>query len=79
MIELKNVSKNYGKRQAVRDVSLTIGSGEIVGLFGENGAGKSTLIKCILGLLKYEGTITLDGEPISRKNIDRLSLSLIHI
>ena len=75
MIELKNVSKNYGKRQAVRDVSLTIGSGEIVGLFGENGAGKSTLIKCILGLLKYEGTITLDGEPISRKNIDRLSFA----
>ena len=75
MIELKNVSKNYGKRQAVRDVSLTIGQGEIVGLFGENGAGKSTLIKCILGLLKYEGTITLDGEPISRKNIDRLSFA----
>lgn len=75
MIELKNVSKSYGKHQAVRDLSLTIGSGDIVGLFGENGAGKSTLIKCILGLLKYEGTITLDGEPISHKNIDRLSFA----
>lgn len=41
MIELKNVSKNYGKRQAVRDVSLTIGQGEIVGLFGETARARA--------------------------------------
>lgn len=75
MIELKNVSKSYGRHKAVKDVSLTISPGEIVGLFGENGAGKSTLMKCILGLLRFYGEISLDGEPISRKNIERLSFA----
>ena len=65
MIELKNVSKNYGKRQAVRDVSLTIGQGEIVGLFGENGAGKSTLIKCMDRVLTPEsGEVSVDGQSL---------------
>ena len=75
MIELKNISKKYGKTEALKDVSLTLPRGQIVGLFGENGAGKTTLMKCILGLLRYEGTITLDGEPITEKNIDRLSFA----
>ena len=73
MLELKNVSKQYGTKQALKDVSLTLPRGEIVGLFGENGAGKTTLMKCILGLTSCRGTITLDREPISRKNITRLS------
>lgn len=55
MIELKNVSKSYGSKEAVRDVNFKLGEGELVGLFGENGAGKSTLMKCILGLLNYKG------------------------
>ncbi len=76
MLELKNIRKIYtGGKVAVNDVSLTIGPGQIVGLFGENGAGKTTLMKCILNLLKYDGTITLDGEPISHKNITRLSFA----
>ena len=61
MIELKNVKKSYGTREALRGVSFSLGPGELVGLFGENGAGKSTLMKCVLGLLRYEGEITLDG------------------
>ena len=75
MIELKNVKKSYGTREALRGVSFSLGPGELVGLFGENGAGKSTLMKCVLGLLRYEGEITLDGEPICRKNIARLSFA----
>lgn len=75
MIELKNVKKSYGTREALRGVSFSLGPGELVGLFGENGAGKSTLMKCVLGLLRYEGEITLDGEPIGRKNIARLSFA----
>ena len=75
MLELKNVSKKYGKTEAVKEISLTLPQGQIVGLFGENGAGKTTLMKCILGLLRYEGTITLDGAPITEKNIDRLSFA----
>ena len=75
MLELKNISKKYGKTEAVKDVSLTLPQGQIVGLFGENGAGKTTLMKCILGLLSYGGTITLDGAPINEKNIERLSFA----
>ena len=75
MIELNKVSKSYTGKWAVRNVDLTLPRGEIVGLFGENGAGKTTLMKSILGLVRYEGTITLDGEPITRKNIAKLSFA----
>ncbi len=80
MLEIKNVSKiyygrkNYGKR-ALRGTDLTLPRGEIVGLFGENGAGKTTLMKCILNLLTYDGTITLDGEKITRRNIAKFSFA----
>lgn len=74
MLQLKEVKKVYGRsKQALTGVDLTIGPGEIVGLFGENGAGKTTLMKCILGFLSYQGDITLDGEPITTRNIERLS------
>ena len=75
MIELKNISKKYGSTLAIKEVSLALPQGQIVGLFGENGAGKTTLLKCILGLLPYEGTITLDGAPVTEKNIERLSFA----
>jgi len=77
MIEIKNVSKSYRTAQgnALDNVSLTLPRGEIVGLFGENGAGKTTLMKCILGYLKYKGEITLDGAPIGRDNIHKLSFA----
>lgn len=76
MLEIKNVSKIYGKDKiALKDVSLSLPSGQIVGLFGENGAGKTTLMKCILGFLKYNGEITLDGEKITHKNIARISFA----
>ncbi len=75
MIEIKNVTKRYGSKLALDSVSLTLPQGQIVGLFGENGAGKTTLMKCILGLLPYQGHITLDGEPISHNNIARISFA----
>ena len=76
MLEIKNVKKVYpGGTVAVRDVNLALPRGEIVGLFGENGAGKSSLMKCILGFLCHGGEITLDGEPITRKNIAKLSFA----
>ena len=77
MLELKNIRKVYrpSGKVAVDDVSLSIGPGEVVGLFGENGAGKTTLMKSMLGLLRCEGEITLDGEPITTKNIARLSFA----
>lgn len=75
MIEMKNVTKTFGGKKALDNVSLSLPQGEIVGLFGENGAGKTTLMKCILGFLRCEGEISLDGEPITRKNIARLSFA----
>ena len=56
-------------------MSLRFAPGEIAGLFGENGAGKTTLLKSILNLTRHEGKITLDGEPVTRKNVERLSLA----
>ena len=75
MLEIKGVTKSYGGKTALNQVSLTLGRGEIVGLFGENGAGKTTLMKCILGYLRYEGEILLDGSPIDQKNIAELSFA----
>ncbi len=75
MIEVNHVSKSYVGKQALQEVSLSLPQGQIVGLFGENGAGKTTLLKCILGLLPYSGSITLDGSPITRQNIARLSFA----
>lgn len=76
MLELNHVRKSYlGSGPALNGVSLSIGPGEIVGLFGANGAGKTTLLKCVLGLLKYEGSITLDGEAVTHRNIARLTFA----
>ena len=76
MLECKAVQKTYlTGAKALDQVDLSVGQGEIVGLFGENGAGKTTLMKCILGLLRCDGAIALDGEPITPKNIARLSFA----
>lgn len=76
MLELKSVSKRYaGGQEALHDVSLCFPAGQIVGLFGENGAGKTTLMKCILGYLRHEGSVLLDGQPVNRRNIHRISFA----
>ena len=76
MLEIKDLCKRYADKQALDHVSLTVGPGEIVGLFGENGAGKTTLMKCILSLIRYDsGSVTLDGAAITRANIGRFSFA----
>lgn len=61
MLTVEHVTKKYGKFIANENVNLIVQPGEISILLGPNGAGKSTIIKCIAGLLKYEGEITING------------------
>jgi Cu-processing system permease protein len=66
MIEIRRVNKQYGRRVALADVSLTIMPGEVTLLLGPNGAGKSTLLRCLLGITDFTGSISIDGlDPIT--------------
>ena len=68
MIEVKNVTKKYGKVVAVDDISFTINEGEIIGLLGPNGAGKSTTMNMLTGYIEQtEGQIIIDGYDMLRK------------
>ncbi|MBM4783997.1 MAG: ABC transporter ATP-binding protein [Archangiaceae bacterium] len=70
-LELKNVTKRFGDKLAVDDLSLTIGEGEFVGLLGRNGAGKSTTIKMATGLLEVSsGSINVLGLDIATKSLE---------
>jgi len=65
MIEVKNLTKYYGSKMGVEDISFTIQKGEIVGLLGPNGAGKSTIMKMINGYFPpTSGTILVDGHNV---------------
>ncbi|MEG2414004.1 MAG: ATP-binding cassette domain-containing protein, partial [Clostridia bacterium] len=67
MLEVKSLSKAYVKGKVVIDIpEFCVEKGEIVGIFGANGCGKSTFLKCIAGLLNYQGAICVDGNDISR-------------
>ena len=68
MLDVNEVCKSYGKLVANDHVSLKVRPGEIAVLLGPNGVGKSTLIKCITGLLRFDGSITIDGYP--NKSLD---------
>lgn len=66
ILEVKNISVNYGGIRALTDVSLEVAEGEIVSIIGANGAGKSTLLRTISGLLRPEtGSILLEGQEIT--------------
>ncbi|MDQ8736216.1 ABC transporter ATP-binding protein [Paenibacillus sp. LHD-38] len=68
MIELTNVSKKYMKRPAIKNISLALPLGKIIGIVGENGSGKSTLLKLIAGLSHpTSGSVTVNGEIANRR------------
>lgn len=73
LLEIKNLYKNYGEKQVLNNITLTVPRGKIIGLLGKNGTGKTTLIKLINGLLTpTEGEIIFEGEkigPQSKLNI----------
>ena len=65
MLELKNVTKNFGSLKALDDLTMTVPKGAVYGLVGPNGAGKSTAIRHVLGVYRPDsGSITLDGKPV---------------
>lgn len=65
LLECKNLSKQYGNQYALKDVTLKIPSGKIIGLLGKNGAGKTTLLKLWNGLLTpSQGEVLFEGQPI---------------
>ena len=65
-LSIESLSKRFGDVHAVRNASLELLGGEVLGLLGPNGAGKSTLLACLAGLLPADdGTIRLDGRPLT--------------
>ena len=65
MIEIKNVTKKYGDKKAVDNVSFTVNDGDIFAFIGHNGAGKTTLIKAMVGIHDFDdGDILIDGMSI---------------
>ncbi len=70
-LELKDVCKNFGTKQAVKHLNLIINEPGVYGLLGTNGAGKTTTIRMILGIIKKTaGTITWNGKEVTRENVN---------
>src|SRR2546429_9623820 len=67
-VEIRGVSRRFGAKLALDDVTLTVPTGKVLGLVGENGAGKTTLIKHVLGLLKAQsGSVRVLGmDPVAQ-------------
>lgn len=73
-LEARHLKKSYGGRQVVRDVSLAVDKGEVVGLLGPNGAGKTTSFYMIVGLVRPDaGEISIDDRPVEHMPIHRRS------
>ena len=71
MIEIKNVTKNYGTKKALDDISFKVEQGEIFAFIGHNGAGKTTLIKAMVGIHDFDkGEILIDGVSIKEKPVE---------
>ena len=70
MLTIKNLTKIYGEKRAVDDLSLHIAPGEIYGFIGHNGAGKTTTLKSVVGILQFdEGEILIDGKSVKEQPI----------
>lgn len=73
MLEIKNVSKSFGKVKALDNVSFNVEKGDLFGLIGQNGAGKSTLFRCIMDFFdEYEGEILYDGNLMKSLPLEKI-------
>ena len=70
-IEIKNLTKNYGRQRGIENINLEIPKGIVYGFIGPNGAGKSTTIKCIMNMIrKNSGQIIINGKKVENKNYE---------
>ncbi len=76
-LEIKNLSKKYGDKYAVKDISFGLEEGKFLCLLGPSGSGKSTILHSIGGFLDHEGEIIIDGEDISNKSPEERDLSTV--
>lgn len=67
MIRIANISKSYGNKKVLNDISSNFEQGKVYGIVGENGAGKTTLFRCIAGLESYTGDISCDKPPLKNR------------
>ena len=73
ILDVRNISKKFGNKTALEDISFTVEQGQIVALLGENGAGKSTLLRLISGYYEADGgQIVLNGETLSKSRLSYL-------
>lgn len=73
MITLTNIAKRFGEREVLRDVSFSVGAGEVACLIGPSGSGKSTILRCINGLERHDaGTINVDGLDVTTENLPKI-------
>lgn len=71
MITVKNLSKSFGRQEAVCDLSFTLGPGEVLGLIGPNGAGKTTILRCLTGILRPDrGWVSIGGFDLATHAVD---------
>ncbi|MGN0805737.1 MAG: ATP-binding cassette domain-containing protein, partial [Candidatus Coproplasma sp.] len=71
MLKIENLSKSYGDKRVLDNLTLHINAGEIFGFIGHNGAGKSTTIKCCVGILRFEsGDIFIDGVSVKENPLE---------
>ena len=71
MLHIEHLTKTYGDKRAVDDLTLSIAPGEIYGFIGHNGAGKTTTLKSVAGILRFDsGDITIDGRSIRSEPLE---------
>ena len=78
MLEMKNVTKSFGKFKALDDLSMCVPKGSVYGLVGPNGAGKSTAIRLMTGIYRPDsGSITLEGMPVYENPTNKVRIGYI--
>lgn len=76
MLRIEHLTKTYGDKKAVDDLSLHIASGEIYGFIGHNGAGKTTTLKSVMGILEFDqGEIRIDGKSVQEHPVECKSIT----